>query len=87
MFNPIETAPKDGTVIILAHKMFDEFKIDKAWFPDFPLDAKNWYFCENDFIREATKPIGWLPMPDEFQEKITHNLSDLEKDQALDVSD
>lgn len=49
-WQPIETAPKDGTVIDL-------------WYPDFGRLADQWYDADDGWF-VAPNPTHWMPIPE-----------------------
>jgi hypothetical protein len=64
MWQPIATAPKDGTPIILAVAGGDYYP-RSAWWSAW---ANNWVVRENDAQTEATylttAPTHWMPLPE-----------------------
>ena len=54
IWQPMDTAPKDGTKIIVCTK-WNDFVPWVSW------DGKVWM---SDFIRWNAQPIAWMPFPD-----------------------
>lgn len=63
MWNVIETAPKDGTLIFLAHKELADTEdehigyISGRWVPNY--GCPGWFGCGR-FV----KPLYWMPIPE-----------------------
>ena len=51
-WQPIETAPRDGTHIVTAEAGHNGFWFQEDWWPE---GMDEWQF--------ATDPIGWMPLP------------------------
>jgi hypothetical protein len=59
-WQPIATAPKDGTIVILGWRLDDEddwFAIG-GWYESGPADMR-WYAVDN----EPASPTHWVPFP------------------------
>jgi hypothetical protein len=67
-WQPIETAPKDGTRIILflpSRYSFPAMVTIGLWFEDFLPGRNGWSYCEVDEIGQfIEEPIThWMPLP------------------------
>ena len=67
ILNPMETAPLDGTEVLLkgingcylvGHHIEGGHCIE-----DHPPVARGWYFWNGCMFDQASKPVGWLPIP------------------------
>lgn len=73
MWNPIETAPKDGTRLLLWHK--DGYVVSGRWHSDPGIDNPNayepqwaWWVSDNEIVMwdggPDDHPSHWMPMPE-----------------------
>ena len=58
-WQPIETAPKDGTRF-LAYEPRHEYRYYECWWED---DFRDWSGWQDDFDSEP-KPTHWMPLPE-----------------------
>ncbi len=71
-WQPIETAPKDGTEVLLSNPtdgyvLIGHFVAPCSVLPDSPDDEQDWYTTEGDYLgtvgNSSTAPTHWMPLP------------------------
>lgn len=68
-WQPIETAPKDGTIVLTAHKTKDGIRVVPAQWRASRLHASltlfGWHLCQwSDLnIEHSLSPTHWMPLP------------------------
>lgn len=66
-WQPIETAPKDGTVVLLAGPEFEHGCVIAFWSDpsvgDTTEEDAGWYESESDSHRLFGTPTHWMPLP------------------------
>lgn len=74
-FRPIETAPKDGTEVLLRVTQragIPEKFLVGHWQPggycieDHPAIDAGWYFWNGTMFDKASTPTHWMPLPEKF---------------------
>jgi hypothetical protein len=73
-WQPIETAPKDGTEVILGWDMASVWIVRNGWFHDgndwrgFDLDDVGWWSYRHSVTQEKLEgydtPTHWMPLPE-----------------------
>ena len=62
-WQPISTAPRDGTCVVLGFTVNDEFD----WHPGGPItaahDGNSWFGLETGEAIDGPEPTHWLPLP------------------------
>lgn len=72
-WQPIETAPRDGTLIIIAYKVFGRYRVYPASYGvgGFVDSDFAWGILDHDGSTNAVKtgePTHWMPLPEPPEE-------------------
>jgi hypothetical protein len=63
-WQPIETAPKDGTPILITRPT--KFKVEEGWHVVRWEDDEDWWVCHDgkfDTMLRGNEPTHWQPLP------------------------